>query len=119
MPPGATLTPLSLLVRLNAGELFTGVVSVAFVVVPPSALAEAVLLTCTVPAATGVTTLTANAALPSVAVGSAPMVSVQTVPAALLFGQLQPVLLPVVVNVVLGGTVSLSVTPVRPMLPVF
>src|SRR4051812_5166557 len=108
--------PLSLLVRLSAGLAFMGVLSLALAVIPPFAVAEAALLIWVVPAGTGVITLTAKLAEPDARAARARIVSVQAEP-AIVPAQLQPAALLAVLKVVFAGTVSLSTTPVRPILP--
>src|SRR5690242_11798455 len=102
---------------LSPGVVLTGVVSPAFALVAPLAIV-ALLTIWVVPAETGVTTLTTKTAEPDAPLASVPSASVQLVPAAAPLAQLQPALLPVDRKVVLAGTISVSVTPVNPMLPV-
>src|ERR1043166_947601 len=94
-------------VSLSACELFAELRSVPFV---PSSATDAVSDNSS--AFRGGTggvipfeTLTANVAEPLVLKFNAPMVRLHTVPAGLPLAQLQPAVLPVVVNVVLVGTV--------------
>ena len=84
----------------------------------PSSAMLAVLEICVTPAATGLTTVTANVAvwLPPPA-ATAPMASVQVEPALLFGAQTQPAVLAPALNVVFAGTVSVSTTPVAPRLP--
>ena len=117
MPPGTTVALPSLLPSVRPGVGFSGVVSLPLALVPPVALAVAVLASPVVPAGTVFSTVTAKATEPFAPAARLPIVRVQVVPAAAPFAQLQPPLF-AASNVVLAGTVSLSVTPVRPILPV-
>src|SRR6266508_1968594 len=112
------VTPPSLLVMISPGAVISGVVSLPDALVPPLALAMAVLLIWVTPAGTGLSTVSAKLAVPPAPPAKLPIERVQLVPAALPLAQLQPALLAAASNVVLAGTVSVSTTPVRPTLPV-
>src|SRR5258707_15814294 len=116
MPPGMLLTPPSLLVRVTAGVVATGVVTLALLLTPPP-LIVAALLSCLVPAPSGLTTVTANVAELEAPAARPPMVSVQAIPAVPPPAQLHPAVLPAASKIVLAGTVSSITTPVRPILP--
>jgi hypothetical protein len=82
-------------------------------------LIEAVLTSWVVPAAIGLSTATTNVALPLAPPARLPTLSVQVLPASAPLAQLQPALLMDEWKVVLPGTFSVIVTPVRWRLPVF
>src|SRR6266545_4612069 len=103
---------------LRPGVVLTGVVSPAVVLVAPLAIV-ALLTIWVVPAETGVTTRTMKMAEPAAPPARFPMFKVQVVPAAAPLAQLQPAVLPNDRKVVLAGTISVSVTPASPILPVF
>src|SRR5215212_1816804 len=110
------LTPPSLLVRLIAGVVTTGVVILPLPTAPPSPIVAA-LLSWLVPAPTGSITVTANVAEPAAPPSREPIFSVQLLPAMPPPAQLQPALLPAGSKIVLAGTISSITTPVRPILP--
>src|SRR4051812_2187881 len=118
MPPGVVVTPPSLLVIVSPGIVISGVVSLPDAVVPPFAAATAVLLIWVTPAGTRLSTISAKLAAPLAPPARFPIAKEQLVPAALPFAQLQPAVLPAALNVVLAGTVSVSTTPLRSILPV-
>src|SRR5438876_1183335 len=90
VPPGVTLAPPSLLLRLRAGAVVSGVVSLFEALLPlPSAIVAALLIWIT-PAGTGLATVTANATEPDAPAARPPIVSAQLVPAGLPLAQLQP-----------------------------
>src|SRR5262249_14825388 len=102
---------------LRPGAVLTGVVSLPVALVAPLVIV-ALLAIWVVPAETGLTTVTTKVAVPPAPPASDPIGSVQVVPAGLPLAQLQPAVLPAARKVVLAGTISLIVTPVRPTLPV-
>src|SRR5690242_19847025 len=92
-------------------ELLPGVGSVPLL---PSSATPAVLMICVTPAASGVTTSTANVAVWFPSTVTAPIAKVQVDP-ALLFGvHDQPAVLDPELKVVFAGTVSVITTPVAP-----
>src|SRR5438093_1312204 len=117
--------PPSVLVRVNPGLVMVGVVSllellpgVGSVPPEPSSLIVAVLATWVMPAASGLSTVTAKMTDPPPPTANVPTVNRQAVPAGAPFAQLQPGVLAPALKVVFAGTVSLICTPVRPILPV-
>src|SRR3954451_10832170 len=121
VPPGATVTPLSVLSTDRSGDAVIGVVSVAVLSagvgsgpLPPSSATAAVLVMLVTPLATGEMTVTANVAVRVAPPATVPMGSVQ-----LVATQDQPTVEPAALNVVLAGTVSVSTTPVAAWFPVF
>src|SRR5436309_912709 len=123
--PGWAEMPPSLLVMERSGPPVSGVVSLAellpgegSVPLAPSSAIDALLETCVVPAATGLSTVMAKVAvwLPPPA-ARVPMVSVQVEPALLLGAQTQPAVLAPALKVVFAGTVSVITTPEAPRLP--
>src|SRR4051812_30980485 len=99
-----TLAPPSLLVRLTAALLITGVVSLAVAVVPPLAVIVATLLIWVVPAGTAPAILTANVSLPVAPPARLPIVRVQIEPAGSPSAQLQAPELAAASKVVFAGT---------------
>ena len=95
-----------------------GVVSLAVARVLPSVIV-ATLETWVVPAGKGELTATTKVALPLAPAASGSRGNVQLVLDTLALAQLHLAVLPAALKVVLGGTVSLIMTPVRPILPVF
>ena len=94
----------------SSSELFSGVGSSPLV---PSSAIETALLISVTPAANGLSSTTAKVKVPAGSLASTfPRDRVQVVPAAAPSTQLQPAELPVVVKVVLAGTVSVTTTPV-------
>src|SRR5690606_13654806 len=94
----------------SSSELFSGVGSAPLL--PSSAIRTALLISVT-PAANGSSRTTAKVSVPAGSLaGTAPSVSVQVEPAVASRVQVQPAELPVVVKVVLSGTVSVTTTPV-------
>src|SRR3954468_23493171 len=92
VPPGVTLAPPSLLLKLRPGAVVTGVVSPAPALVAPAPIV-ALLEIWVVPAGTGPTTVTANVAVPPAPPARLPIVRAQAVPAGLPPAQLQPAVL--------------------------
>jgi len=100
--------------KLEGGAL-VGMAFVAVAACDASSSMSVVLTICVTPDGNGFATVTTNWTLPDPPAMSVPTLRVQTVPALLPFGQLQPV---PPVNVVLTGTVSVRTTPVASTLPV-
>src|SRR6266511_3711973 len=97
------VTPPSLLVMVSPGVVISGVVSLPDAVVPPLAVATAVLLIWVTPAETGLSTVSAKFAVPPAPPAKLPIGRVQLVPAVPPPAQLQPAVLVAVSNVVLAG----------------
>src|SRR5919106_499894 len=116
VPTGGLRVGVALTGVVSPPVLLPGVGSVPFV---PSSAIVAMLAICVTPAGSGLVTVTANVAvwLPPPA-ARLPTASVQGDPALLLGEHDQPAVLAPALNVVFAGTVSVSVTPEAPRLPV-